>query len=591
MAVKPYVNRRLIRVSLGLEPAEVVITGGQLLNVFTLEVMPADVAIAEGRVAVVGRVEQCVGPDTQVYDTSGYYLVPGLIDPHIHPEVTKLTLTRFAEAVLARGTTSIMCSLDQIGVVSGLPGMRWVLDEIGQTPLKAFYCSPSRLPYTTPASTVAYAFGSAEHQEAMGWDETVGIWEYMIDSIAALEEPVLAAASRLIDAGHRPQGHLPFASGPLLAAAGAAGAATDHESWFADQVAEKLRAGLYVLLRKASCVDNIAEGLRAVTHMGLPTRRVSFCADDIDCTDLTELGHVDHYVRYAIQLGLDAPRAIQMATLTAAEAGRIDHLVGAIAPGRIADLLLVKDLREFSVHRVFANGQLVAQDGQLCTPLPSPVYPASFFGTMRLDRPISEEQLYVRLPASARQGRVVVMHLEASQLRSRRQATLPVESGNVLPDPEQDVAYISVTDRHSGQGKTSAAFISGFGLRRGAFASSLSPDDNNIICIGASVPDMAAAIRHLFEIGGGQAVVADGQVVADIPLPVCGIMADLPANEVAEKERHMERVLKDLGVTRPKPFFSMLFLSITAIPELAVTDQGLVDASTRQVIDPVVSWS
>jgi adenine deaminase len=401
---------------------------------------------------------------------------------------------------------------------------------------------------------------------------------------------VLRAANALLDAGRMPQGHLPFASGPLLAGALAAGAATDHESWFAEQVAEKLRAGLYVFLRKASCVDNIADGLKAVTEMRLPPRRLGLCADDVDCTDLVELGHMDHYVRYAIELGIEPLQAIQMATLIPAEAFRVDHLVGSLTPGRVADVLLVDDLRAFAIRQVFANGQPVAEGGRLRIALEPPAYPASFSGTMKLDRPLAEDDLYLRAPETAAKAVVLVMQVEPSQLRARREAVLAVHEGRIQPDPEEDALYISVTDRHSGRGKTATAFVGGFGLREGAFATSLSPDDDNVICIGASVPDMAVAIRHLFAIDGGQAVVHDGQVIADLALPVCGIMADLPAREMAEKERRLDEALARLGVTQPKPFFSILFLSITAIPEFAVTDLGLVETASRQVIDPVLSW-
>jgi adenine deaminase len=514
-----------------------------------------------------------------------------VIEPHIHPEVTKLTITRTAEVLLSKGTTTIMCSFDQIGVIAGIEGIRFTLDEVKNTPLKVFYCGPSRLPYTTPASTVAFDFGPEEHREAMQWDETVGMWEYMIDSIATLEKPVLEAANELLDKGKRPQGHLPFTSGPLLAGAIAAGAATDHESWSTEQVAEKLRAGMYVLLRKASCVDNFSEGLKAVTEMGLPSRRLCLCADDVDCTDLVELGHVDHFIRYAVQLGIEPLHVIQMATLTAAEAFRVDHLVGSLTPGRIADVLLVEDLNRFTIQKVFADGKLVAENGECIISVDAPSYPQSFYRTMKLDKPITEKDIYITAPEKASKAHVLVMNLESNQVRTRRETHLEVNLGRIMPQPDVDVLYISVTDRHSGKGRTASAFISGFGLKNGAFATSLSPDDDNIICIGTSVPDMVIAINHVFKIGGGQAVVDRGRVIADIELPVCGIMANVTAGEMAKKEKILRQSLFDRGSTIPKPFFSILFLSITAIPEYSLTDRGFVEAKSRQTINPVISWA
>jgi adenine deaminase len=252
---------------------------------------------------------------------------------------------------------------------------------------------------------------------------------------------------------------------------------------------------------------------------------------------------------------------------------------------------LVDDLHDFSIQGVFADGRLVAETGDSLIPVTACEYPNNFFTTMQLEKQIAPSDLYLTTAPGATQARVVVMNLAPSQIRTREDATLPVKNGRILPVPEQDLLYISVTDRHSGAGGTASGLIKGFGLKQGAFATSLSPDDDNVICIGASVSDMALAINHLFNIGGGQVVVDEGRLVADIRLPICGIMADVSAREMAEKEKTLRECLFARGVTVPKPFFSILFLSITAIPELAITDKGLVDAATRQFIDPVLSWS
>jgi len=600
MSLKPYIDPLLVQTAMGKKSADLVLRGGRIVNVYTREVLDGDVAVAGDRIAAVGNVEYCLGPDTVIHEADGAFLVPGLIDPHIHPEVSKLSLTKLAEALVARGTTTIMCSFDQIGVILGIEGIRAALDEMKNTRLRVIYCTPSRLPYTTPASTVAHTFGPEEHKKAFGWDETAGMWEYMIESIAEMEEGVLSPAGELLDKGYLPQGHLPFTSGPLLMGAVAAGAATDHESWSADQVAEKLRSGIYVLLRKASCVDNIAEGIRAVTELGLPTRRLSFCGDDIDCTDIRDNGHVDHFIRYAVSLGIDPLDAIQMATLTAAEAFRVDHKVGSITPGRSADFLLVENLEQFQAAKVYSQGRLAAENGRAVTETEthesadkSPAsneYPTSFYTTMKLDAPVRAEDIYLTVDTKARSADVQVMYLEPSQLRTKREAELPVQGGKILPSPEKDVLYISVTDRHSGQGKTASAFIGGFGLKTGAFATSLSPDDDNVICVGASVEDMVCCINHLFERGGGQVVAEKGKIVAEIELPLCGIMADVSVDQMAEKETELRNALFHRGVSIPKPFFSVLFLSITAIPEYSITDMGLVEAAGKNIINPIIKW-
>jgi adenine deaminase len=589
MSLEPH----LIRVALGQQPADLVIENGNLLNVATREILPGGVAIAGKRIAAIGDVGYCLGPSTERIDAGGKILTPGLIDSHVHPEVSKLTINRFAEAAIARGTTSIMCSLDQVGVVAGVEGMRFVLDAAKRTPLKVFHCGPSRLPYTTPASTVRYSFGPREHRQAMTWPESVGMWEYMIESIERMEEPVLEIAGELLDSRRLPHGHLPFTNGPRLQAAAAAGARSCHENWLAEEVVAKLRQGLYVFLRKASYVDNFVACLKAVTEMPqMSTRRIALCSDDTDCTDLVELGYVDHFVRHAVELGVDPITAIQMCTINPAEAYRVDDQVGILAPGRIADVVLVKDLTGYQIDTVIADGQIVVRNGALVAPFEGVAYPEPFQHTMHRSRRITEADIYQTAPAGATQARALVMYVEPWQIRTRREVVLPVRDGNVLPDAEQHALYVSVTDRHSGEMKTASAFIGGFGLKRGAMATSLSPDDDNVICVGASVPDMVVAINHLFDIGGGQVVACDGAVTHELALPVAGIMADIPVVEMAEKERELHEAVVSLGATlQRRPFFTLLFLSITAIPEYSLTDQGFVEYATRSYISPLQSWS
>jgi adenine deaminase len=280
-----------------------------------------------------------------------------------------------------------------------------------------------------------------------------------------------------------------------------------------------------------------------------------------------------------------------MGTINAAELYRIDHLVGSIAPGRIADLVFLSDLPTFQVEQVISSGKLVAKNGELLETVDPVDYPDSFFNTMRLNQPITEDQIYLRVGSNKKN--ISAMAIELKQIekvyrRHRREIILPVNQGKVLPDIPNDVLYISVTDRHSGDGTTKSAFITGFKLKRGAIATSLSPDDNNIICIGASVKDMAIAINHLFTIGGGHVVVDDGLVVADIALPICGVMANTSARHMATMERALNKAAHNLGCKFDRPFFRILFLSITGSPGYSVTDQGLIDNAKRMAISPIL---
>ncbi|MDI6860372.1 MAG: amidohydrolase family protein, partial [Methanocellales archaeon] len=339
-------------------------------------------------------------------------MAPGLIETHLHAEVPKVTMTRLANAILERGTTSIVTPLDQVGVVLGVEGIRWVLDEAKRTPLKVFHSGASRLPYTTPSSTVAHSYGPKEHAVAQGWEEAVGIWEYMNDSIVDLDEPVLEAAEMAIQNRLTLHGHAPVTTGKNLWAHVGAGMRDDHESYTQGELAEKLANGVYGLIRRGTHSDNVPMCVKVVTEMGLPTRRLCLCTDDLDCTDISELGLIDYLVRYVIKMGIDPVAALQMATINAAECYRVDHLVGAIAPGRYADILLVSDLPNLVVDAVIANGKVVARHGKMITPVPSPSYPDRFFNTMHMDVPKTADDLCITTDPRANAVDALAVHLE-----------------------------------------------------------------------------------------------------------------------------------------------------------------------------------
>ena len=318
-----YINKRLIRVSLGQEPADLVIKNGQLINVFTGQIYAADVAIADGKIAAVGDVNYCLGEETEIVDASGKFLAPGLVEAHLHAEVPKVTLTRLANAVVERGTTSIMTPLDQVSVVNGVDAVRWVLDEAKNTPLKVFHSTASRLPYTTPASTIAFNWGPKEHAISQKWEEAVGIWEYMNDSILDFDEPVFEVAEMAIQNKLTLHGHAPVTMGKALSAHVAAGMRDDHESYTPEEMAEKMRYGVWGLIRRGTHSDNVPFCVRAVTELKLPTRRLGLCTDDLDSSDIAELGLIDYLVRYVIRMGIDPISAIQMGTINTAECYRV----------------------------------------------------------------------------------------------------------------------------------------------------------------------------------------------------------------------------------------------------------------------------
>jgi adenine deaminase len=553
------------------------------------EIYPADVAISDGRVVATGKVDFYLGPETQIIDAAGQYLCPGLIDGHLHVECSKMSITSFAKAVVPLGTTSIISGLDQVLVVAGLEGARAFLDEAKAGPLKVFWGAPCKTPYTLPRSNVGHYFGPADHEATHSWLECVGIWETVREFVQEMDADALAA----IEIAQRSRlpvlGCAPMARGTNLNSYLAAGVRLDHESYTAEEMLEKLRNGMFVVIRESSISHFLTENLRIVTEMGIKaTRRISFCTDDVVAADILKRGHLDNMVRMAIAMGIPPMTAIQMATINGAEAYRIDHLVGCIAPGRIADILIVDDLREFRVDRVITNGRLAAKGGRLTEDLSPPARGKLLTRTFNV-APISADEIRVPARTGKPHMRALTMAVDPKQIfvRKRFDISLPVRGGAVLADPAQDVQYVTVVERYGRTRNRPTAFVSGFGLKSGALATSAAPDDNNIVCVGENPADMAVAINHIIAGNGGQVVVDKGKVVAFLPLPIGGIVADLEPEQMARRESELDDAARALGCRLPWPFMYMFVLQITAIPDYAITDLGAIDCVNLKVFDPI----
>lgn len=569
--------------------AEAIITGGRLVNVASEEIYPADIAVWGGRIMATGDVAEYRGPATEVIDAQGQYLVPGMIDGHLHVECSKMSITSFAKAVVPLGTTSIVSGLDQILVTAGVEGAREFLDEAAGTPLRVFWGAPCKTPYTLPMSNVGHYFGPEDHQATHHWPECVGIWETVREFVQEMDEKVLAAIE-LAEKHRLPiLGCSPMCCGTKLNSYLQAGVRADHESYTAEEFAEKLRKGVHVVIRESSISHFLTENLRIVTEMGIKaTRRISFCTDDVVAADILRRGHLDNMVRMAIGMGIAPMAAIQMATLNGAEALRIDGKVGVLAPGRAADVLFVEDLRDFRAGRVMAKGRMAAEDGRLTHALAPPPRSGRLLGTVRLD-PVKASDFAVPAKAAQPEARVMAMAVTPEKIfvRKRRDVTLSVSHGHIRADRAQDVQYVTVVERYGRTRNRPVGFISGFGLKSGALATSTAPDDNNIVCVGTNPEDMAVAVNHIIAMNGGQVVVDGGKVVEALPLPIGGIVADLEPEEMAQREEALDEAARALGCTLPWPFMYMFVLQITAIPDYAITDLGTISCLELKVVDPV----
>ncbi|AFS77570.1 adenine deaminase Ade [Gottschalkia acidurici 9a] len=580
--------KTLIRAGRGIIPADKVILNGTLINVMTSEIYPADIAIYGDTIVATGDVKDYIGSETEVIDATGKYLSPGLIDGHIHSECSKLSITSFAKAVVPCGTTSIISGLDEYISVSGLEGLKEIFEEIKQTPLKVFWGAPYKTPYTIPKSTVAFNFDPSVHAEVQKWEECFGVWEVVREFIIEEDEDTLGAVVEAYKNRLPVFGCAPMARGKDLNGYLCSGVRLDHESYDHEEVVEKMRKGMHMLIRESSVTHFLEENIRAITEVNpRMARRVSFCTDDVTATDVLNNGHLDNVVRLAIKAGVEPMTAIQMGTINSAEAYRIDHLIGSISPGRLADILIVDDPEKFNVEAVISNGKLVARDKKLTFELKAPKRSPILSSELKCKTTTKEDFEY-KVDIKNGQAKVLSMDVKGPFVRKRRDVLLKVENSVVLPDIEQDVAMVSVLERFGRNGNKSLAFCSGWKLKKGAMASSAAPDDNNIIVMGVDAEDMSIAVNHLIKNGGGQVVVSDGEIVEFLSLPVGGIVSDLEPEEIAYREDLLTKAARGLGCELPEPLMYMFFLPITAIQDYAITDVGPVDCVALTTFDPII---
>ncbi len=587
MARRPLweLTRELSAVCMGRQHADLVVRGGRIVNVHTREVLDgAGVAIAHGRVAMFGDVEHTVGPDTETIDAEGAYLVPGLIDTHLHVESVMVTVTRFAEAVLPHGTTTAFIDNHEMANVFGLEGMRWMLDEGRKLPLKVFLAVPSCVPALPGFEDSGAEFGPDEIREALGWDGVAGLGEMMnMPGVIHGDESVHAEIAATLELGKPVTGHwsLNGVRDYRLQAYIAAGVDSCHETTSREDALAKLRAGMWVQFREGSTFRDVEALAAVITEDAVDPRHCLLVTDDVLPETIAADGHMDRVLRRAVASGIDPLVAIQMATVNGAEYFGMRHDLGSIAPGRLADILFVEDLGDFRPHRVLADGR---EPGEL----PPYEYPAEASESVRLARPLLEDDLRVEAHGDAATVRVIGI---ASDRVTTEGLTieLPVTDGEVRASAEADVAKLASIERHGGPGTVGVGFIKGLGLRRGAVASSIAHDNHNLLVAGMSDADMLFAVDRLVDVGGGMVAVADGEMLGLVELPIAGLMSDRPVAEVAEQTLALEDAYRRLGSTVTNPTMIFSFLSLGVIPALRLTNRGLVDAVTFELVAPVVA--
>jgi adenine deaminase len=575
----------LVDVALGKAPADLVVREGELINVETAEIeSKVDVAIKGGRVALVGDAGHCIGTGTRVIDARGKYILPGLLDAHVHIESSMMTVTQFARAVLPHGTTGVFIDPHEIANVLGMLGVKYMLDESDGLPLKVFVTLPSCVPSAPGIETSGAEIDQGDIVEGLKWDRVVGLGEVMdYPGVLAGDKKMRDEIDAALNAQKVVEGHAPELLGRELAAYIAAGVRSDHESFSPEEAIRKLRLGMALGIREGSAAKNLATLIKPILKIKLDTRHCLLVTDDRHPWDLMREGHVDNIIRRAVEEGVDPTRAIQMATLNTAEHFKLDRDIGSIAPGKIADIVMVGNLKKFKVERVIANGKVVAELGQLKIKLPIRRPPSFARKTMKLKREVNSGDFKVLAKADKIKARVIGI-VEGQIVTSQRIERLATRGGAVFPDVKHDIAKVAVVERHRATGNIGLGFVRGFGIRRGAIASSVGHDAHNIIVVGVSDEDMATAANDIASIGGGLVVVNRGEVLARVALPIAGLMSDQPVEVVSAQLEKLHLAAKGLGIKVKSPFMQMAFLSLAVVPELRITDKGLVDVERQEIV-------
>jgi len=581
----------LIDVAAGRKPAEMVVRNGRWVNVHSGEIIAGmDVAMIAGRFAAIGAdLAYAIGPQTRVIEAEGRYMVPGLCDGHMHVESGMVTVTEFARAVIPHGTTSMFIDPHEIANVLGARGVRLMHDEAMAQPINVFVQAPSCVPSAPGLETPGATLSAEEVAQMMAWPNIIGLGEMMnFPGVIAKDGKMLAEIAATQRAGKTVGGHYAAPDlGRPFAAYVAGGPADDHEGTRKEDAIARVRNGMRAMLRLGSAWFDVAAQVKAITEDGLDSRNFVLCTDDSHSGTLVGEGHMDRVVRHAIAHGLRPITAIQMASLNTATHFGLERELGSITPGRRADMILTSDLAALPIELVIAHGQVMAENGVLTAALPAWDYPDDVRRTVNLGKTYAAGDFAIAAPAgrNAVTARVIgVIENQAGTLALEK--TLPVEDGLVAMDRDGDVCQIALVERHRGSGRVVNALVSGFGYTTDcAVASTVAHDSHHMIVVGTNRADMALAANRLGEVGGGAIVVSNGKVLALVELPIAGLMSDERAEIVAAKADRLVGAMRECGCTLNNAFMQHSLLALVVIPELRISDKGLVDVRSFETVE------
>jgi len=583
------ITMELADVAMGRRKADMVIKNGTLVNVNTKELLEhTDVAIYKGRIALVGDATHCVGDTTEIIDATGLYIAPGFMDGHIHVESSMLTVSQYSTAVVPHGTTAIFMDPHEIANVLGLKGVKLMLDEARDVPLRVYATVPSCVPAAPGLEDAGAEIGPEEIAEAMKWDAIAGLGELMnfpgvFNSVPQVHKEIEVT----LKAGKPVTGHFALPdTGKMLNAYIASGVRSCHESVRHEDALAKMRLGMYAKIREGSAWHDLKEVIKAITQNTVQSRFAILVSDDTHPDTLIKLGHLDHIIKRAIEEGVDPVTAIEMVTINTAECFLMSKDFGSVSPSKVADIVLLSDLYNVTVKAVIIGGRLVARDGTMLSSAKKVTYPDWSKNTINVGKTLTKDDFI--LPNNKPEVKVRVIQIEEAKVTTKQVIeTLKTIDGNVSPDTEKDIAKAALFERHKATGTKGLGFVKGFGLKKGAVASTVAHDSHNLLIVGTDEDDMAFAGNELIKAGGGMIAVADGKVLAIVELPVAGLLTDEPVEAVQKKVENLEKAWKMLGCNLVSPFMTMALLGLPVIPELRLSNRGLVDAVKFTIVDVI----
>lgn len=583
-------TKEIVDCAMGRTKSDIVLLNGQLVNVYTKEIIEVDVAICKDRIVHVGKnTNDLIGENTRIINIEGSIICPGLIESHVHIESSMLTLSRFTEAIVTHGTTTAVIDPHELANVAGIDGLEILVDEVRNSPISYLIEVPSCVPSLSGFETSGATIDSEQVKQMMIRDEFFALAEMMnYPGVFLGLEEVMTKIDAAKKAGKIIEGHAPLLKGKELQAYVAAGISSDHEATTFEEVLEKLRLGMKLQVREGSFAKDLGNILQKLEDSKIDTRNMLIATDDRNPIDLMEKGHLNYTYKKMVQLGINPIEAIQMMTLNTATHLGLEKEIGGIAPGKRADIIIVNNLEEFNIEMVFAKGEVLFENGKLTFSTQEAKYPDFILDTLsNLEVPTIEklkikvnEQNYVNV-------RVIGVN-EHSLITEKLEAELQVQDTFIIPDVENDILPVVVINRHTKEEKIGKGFVKGLGLKHGAIASTVAHDSHQLICTGSNYELMLKAIKALKESHGGLVVVTTDKITI-LPLEFAGIMSTGKIEDVVRLNKELNNALNNLNPAISESFMALAFLALPVIPHLKITDHGLIDVDIFEKVNPVIT--